>query len=155
MYMQPTGPEEADLPTLIFSRAAHQLNTLGLHIPMNESDEDYDQMQALFCCTWALDRLNAAFYGRACIIHERDIGWDMDECIRNQDPPFRLFLMVTRLLDNVIGLYRPTQKITEEPLFIDLPIMEQMIIDAGATKVSSPLLGMYSRDNQHIQLGCS
>jgi hypothetical protein len=141
MYMQPTCLEEADLPTLVFSRATHQLFTLGLHLPTPEDDDDFDQIQTLFCCTWALDRLNAAFFGRACIIHERDIGWDLDTCIRNQSPPFRLFLMVTRLLDSVIGLYRPSQKLTEEPLFIDLPIMEQMIIDAGATKVASPLLG--------------
>lgn len=159
MYMQPTCLEEADLPTLIFSRAAHQLFTLGLHLPISEADDDFDQIQSLFCCTWALDRLNAAFYGRACIIHERDVGWDLDVCIQSQSPPFRLFLSVTRLLDSVIGLYRPSQKLTEEPLFIDLPIMEQMIIDAGATKVASPLLGEYSAkklppcEDKRVQVG--
>ncbi|KAI0123540.1 hypothetical protein BJ170DRAFT_639532 [Xylariales sp. AK1849] len=140
MYMQPSGPDEADLPTLVFSRAAHQLFTLGFQLPIDEMDPDFEQTQTLFLCTWTLDRLNSAFYGRACIIHERDIGWDFEECIQKQQPPFRLFLLVTRLLENVISLYRPTQKLAEEPLFIDLPILEQLIIDADATEVASPLL---------------
>ncbi|KAH8668946.1 hypothetical protein BX600DRAFT_510997 [Xylariales sp. PMI_506] len=140
MYMQPTCPEEADLPTAIFARAAHQLITLGFHLPINETFTEYDQIRTLFCCTWALDRLNSAFYGRACVIHERDVGWDIDDCISSQSAPFRLFLMVTRLLESVFSLYRPTQKVSDEPLYIDMPILEQLIIDAGATKVPSPLL---------------
>ncbi|KAI1843448.1 hypothetical protein JX265_013330 [Neoarthrinium moseri] len=140
MYMQPTCPEEADLPTAVFAKAAHQLITLGFHIPMDETNSDVSQIRTLFLCTWALDRLNAAIYGRASIIHERDVGWDFDECIRKQEPPFRLFLMITRLLDEVFSLYRPTQKLHEEPLYIDMPILEQLIVEAGATKVPNPLL---------------
>jgi hypothetical protein len=141
MYMQPTCPEEADLPTAIFARASQQMITLGFHLPMDEKAAEYESTRTIFLCTWVLDRLNAAFYGRACIIHERDVGWDFDECIRQQPPPFRLFLMVTRLLEGVFSLYRPTQKVAEEPLYIDMPILEQLIIDADATKVASPLLG--------------
>lgn len=141
LYMQPTCPDEADLPTAIFAKAAHQFMTLGLHLPMDEAEPEYDQIRTLFLCTWALDRLNTAFYGRACIIHERDIGWDFDECIRMQSPPFRLFLSVVKLLEDVISLYRPTQKLEEEPLFIDMPILEQLIIDTDATQVPETLLG--------------
>lgn len=144
MYMQPTCPEEADLPTAIFARAAQQLVTLGLHLPMDETAGDFESIRTLFLCTWVLDRLNAAFYGRACMLHERDVGWDFDECIRQQQPPFRLFLMITRLLEGVFSLYRPTQKVAEDPLFIDMPILEQLIIDADATRVASPLLGRSS-----------
>ncbi|KAH6653341.1 hypothetical protein BKA67DRAFT_569228 [Truncatella angustata] len=140
MYIQPTCPEEADMPSAIFAKATHQFTTLGLHLPMLESEPEQEQIRSLFLCTWALDRLNSAFYGRACIIHERDIGWDFDECIRKQEPPFRLFLSVIKLLDDVISIYRPTQKLDEEPLYIDMPILEQLIVDCEAIQVSDTLL---------------
>ncbi|KAK6071959.1 fungal specific transcription factor [Seiridium cupressi] len=140
MYMQPTCPEEADMPTAIFAKAAHQFMTLGLQLPMDENDPEYEQMQTLFLSTWALDRMNSAFYGRACTVHERDIGWDFDECIKKQRPPFRLFLSVVKLLEDVINLYRPTQKVEEEPLYIDMPILEQLILDTDATMVPENLL---------------
>lgn len=143
MYMQPTCPDEADLPTSIFSKAAHQFMTLGLQLPMDEAEPDIEQVRTLFLCTWALDRLNSAFYGRACTIHERDIGWDFDGCIKKQSPPFRLFLSVVKLLESVINLYRPTQKVDEERLYIDMPILEQLIIDTEATQVTDTLLGKH------------
>lgn len=141
MYMQPTCPEEADLPTSIFAKAAHQFMTLGLQLPMDETEPEIEQVRTLFLCTWALDRLNSAFYGRACTIHERDIGWNFDESIKKQEPPFRLFLSVVKLLEDVIQLYRPTQKLDEQPLYIDMPILEQLILDAEAAQVPDTLLG--------------
>lgn len=140
MYMQPTSPDEADLPTAVYAKAANQFTTLGLHLPMEESEPDFNQIESLFLCTWALDRLNSAFYGRACVIHERDIGWSFDECIRKQKAPFRLFLSVIKLLEDVISLYRPTRKLAEEPLYIDMPILEQLILDCDASQVSETLL---------------
>ncbi|ORY68210.1 uncharacterized protein BCR38DRAFT_334546 [Pseudomassariella vexata] len=140
MHVQPSSSEEADLPTSVFAKAVHHMHTLGLHIGFSKEDADYEQIQTLFCCIWALDRLNAALYGRACLIHERDIGWDFNECIEQQPPPFRLYLMVTQLLNQVIGLYRPGKNPIEEPMVIDLPISEQLILDADAIKVASPLL---------------
>ncbi|KAK7923609.1 hypothetical protein PG985_007680 [Apiospora marii] len=158
MYVQPCSPEEADLPALLFARASHHLQTLGHHIggPDEEADPDgYAEVRTVYCCVWALDRLTAAFYGRACILHERDIGWDMEKIVgeraasstnpgprsRQLPPAFRVFLGIARLLDQVIDMYRPIKKVgVEEPLMVDLPILEQMIIDAGATEVPSGLL---------------
>ncbi|KAK6840848.1 hypothetical protein PG987_001708 [Apiospora arundinis] len=147
MYVQPCSPEEADLPALLFTRASHHLQTLGHHIGADESDtESYNEIRTVYCCVWALDRLTAAFYGRACILHERDIGWDMDKVSQQLPPAFRLFLGIARLLDQIIDIYRPVKKAAsteeeqEEPAMLDLPILEQMIIDAGATEVPSGLL---------------
>ncbi|KAK7968674.1 fungal specific transcription factor [Apiospora saccharicola] len=161
MYVQPCSPEEADLPALLFARASHHLQTLGHHIggPDEEADpQGYAEVRTVYCCVWALDRLTAAFYGRACILHERDIGWDMEKIVgeraaspstgssssprsRQLPPAFRVFLGIVRLLDQVIDMYRPTKKVgVEEPLMVDLPILEQMIIDADATEVPSGLL---------------
>lgn len=165
MYVQPCSPEEADLPALLFARASHHLQTLGHHIGGPDEAADpggYAEVRTVYCCVWALDRLTAAFYGRACILHERDIGWDMDKILgeraggprgggdgssssprsRRLPPAFRVFLGIARLLDQVIDMYRPIKKVgAEEPLMVDLPILEQMIIDAGATEVPSGLLG--------------
>ncbi|KAF7541502.1 hypothetical protein G7054_g614 [Neopestalotiopsis clavispora] len=136
MYMQPTCTEEADMPTAIYAKAAHIFMTLGLHLDMGAAEADHEELRSLFLCTWALDRLNSAIYGRSCTVHERDIGWNFDESIKQQNPPFRLLLSVVKLLEDVIGLYR----IQKDKEYIDMPILEQLIIDADATQVSENLL---------------
>ncbi|KAI8962801.1 hypothetical protein F5Y11DRAFT_321610 [Daldinia sp. FL1419] len=140
LYMQPRNPDEADIPALLNGRAVHQMHTLGLQMASEESHVNSQGTRSLLCCLWALDRLNGAFYGRACLIHERDIGWNLDDCIATQAPLFRLFLMIIGLLDKVIGLYRPGSR-KEKDFIIELPIFEQMIIDAGAARASSSCLG--------------
>lgn len=140
LYMQPSSPDEADVPALLSGRAIHQMHTLGLQMASEDNYTNSQATRTLFCCIWALDRINGAFYGRACLIHERDVGWNLNECIAAQAPPFRLFLMVIELLDKVIGLYRPGNR-QEKDIIIELPIFEQMILDAGAARVSSGCLG--------------
>ncbi|KAI0379522.1 hypothetical protein F5Y04DRAFT_130331 [Hypomontagnella monticulosa] len=139
LYMQPRSPDEADVPALLNGRAVHQMHTLGLQMASADSHTSGQATRSLFCCIWALDRINGAFYGRACLIHERDIGWNMDDCIAEQTPLFRLFLMIVGLLDNVIGLYRPGNR-QEKDIIIELPIFEQMILDVGAARASSACL---------------
>ncbi|KAI0179624.1 hypothetical protein GGR52DRAFT_206664 [Hypoxylon sp. FL1284] len=139
LYMQPSCPEEADVPALLNNRAIHQMHTLGLQMASSDSHANNQTTRTLFCCLWALDRINSAFYGRACLIHERDVGWDLKDCITAQEPSFRLFLMVVELLDKVIGLYRPGNR-QEKEIIIELPIFEQMIVDAGAVRVPSGCL---------------
>ncbi|KAI2465362.1 hypothetical protein F4781DRAFT_28579 [Annulohypoxylon bovei var. microspora] len=139
LYMQPSSPDEADIPALLNSRTVHQMHTLGLQMASEDSHTSSQANRTLFCCVWALDRINSAFYGRACLIHERDIGWNMDDCIVAQAPPFCLFLMIIGLLDKVIGLYRPGNR-QEKEFITELPIFEQMILDAGAARVSSSCL---------------
>ncbi|KAI1189466.1 hypothetical protein F5B17DRAFT_199017 [Nemania serpens] len=139
LYTQPTSVEEADTPTLLNSRAVHQMHTLGLHMGTDVGHHKRDEVGTLFCCLWALDRLTSAFYGRACLIHERDVGWNIDDCIRAQAPPFRLLLMIINLLDQVIGAHRPGTR-PPKPVLIELPIFEQMVLDAGALRMPSPHL---------------
>ncbi|KAI1799420.1 hypothetical protein F4811DRAFT_106030 [Daldinia bambusicola] len=139
LYMQPRNSDEADIPALLNSRAVHQMHTLGLQMASEESHANSQATRTLLCCLWALDRLNGAFYGRACLIHERDIGWNLEDCIATQAPLFRLFLMVIGLLDKVIALYRPGNR-KEKEFIVELPIFEQMIIDAGAARAASSCL---------------
>ncbi|KAI1170605.1 hypothetical protein F4777DRAFT_106786 [Nemania sp. FL0916] len=139
LYTQPTNAEEADTPALLNSRAVHQMHTLGLQMAVDDAHPRRDMIRTVFCCLWALDRITSAFYGRACLIHERDVGWDLDECIRAQAPPFRVLLRIIALLDKVIGLYRPGTR-SVPPAHIELPIFEQMILDAEALRVPSSCL---------------
>ncbi|KAI1112571.1 hypothetical protein F5Y14DRAFT_421602 [Nemania sp. NC0429] len=139
LYTQPTSVEEADTPTLLNSRAVHQMHTLGLQMGIDVGHQKKDTVRTLFCCLWALDRLTSAFYGRACLIHERDVAWNIDECIRAQAPPFRLLLMIINLLDQVIGAHRPGTR-PPKPVLIELPIFEQMVLDAEALRMPSPCL---------------
>lgn len=140
LYTQPTNAEEADIPALLNSRAVHQMHTLGLQMAVDDTHPKKDMIRTIFCCLWALDRITGAFYGRACLIHERDVGWDLEECIEAQAPAFRLLLKMINLLDQVIGLYRPGTR-PSQPVLIELPIFEQMIIDAGALRMASSCLG--------------
>ncbi|OHW89709.1 fungal specific transcription factor [Colletotrichum incanum] len=138
LYVQPSSADEADLPAQLGARAAHHSQTLGLHL-FHSSD---DALDTLFCAVWALDRINAAAYGRPCVLHEGDIGPGLDDCFRRQKPCFRLFLSVVQWLDKVIELYRPgviAQSLESKP-FIDLPVLEPMILEAEALQVSTPLL---------------
>ncbi|KXJ90033.1 hypothetical protein Micbo1qcDRAFT_205655 [Microdochium bolleyi] len=140
LYMHPPGPEDADLPALLHSHAVHQMITLGVHLELGEKDTARQRETCtVFCCLWALDRMNAAFYGRATIMHERDFGWDLSEAIARQAPTFRLLLTIIRLMDEVFALYRPIVKV-REPLIVEMPIFEQLIIDADANKVTDATL---------------
>ncbi|KAI0471405.1 hypothetical protein F4859DRAFT_118771 [Xylaria cf. heliscus] len=139
LYTQPTNAEEADIPALLNCRAVHQMHTLGLQMAVDDGHPKRDMIRTIFCCLWALDRITSAFYGRACLIHERDVGWDIDDCIRAQAPPFRLLLMIINLLDKVIGLYRPGTR-PSKPVLIELPIFEQMVVDAEALRMPSSCL---------------
>lgn len=139
LYTQPTSVEEADTPTLLNSRAVHQMHTLGLQMGTDVGHHKREVVGTLFCCLWALDRLTSAFYGRACLIHERDVAWNIDDIIRAQAPPFRLLLMIISLLDQVIGANRPGTR-PPKPILIELPIFEQMVLDAEALRMPSPCL---------------
>ncbi|RDA88629.1 hypothetical protein CP532_5850 [Ophiocordyceps camponoti-leonardi (nom. inval.)] len=143
LYMQPTCAEEADLPAQLGGRAIHHVQTLGLQV-LRWDAPDCDDVHNLFCIVWALDRINAAVYGRPCLIHERDISVNLEACIRKRPPCFRLFLLVVRWLDQVIELYRPGPSAEASGLdkiaYVDLPILEAMIVDADALKVPSSLI---------------
>ncbi|KAI5458653.1 hypothetical protein BGZ63DRAFT_50420 [Mariannaea sp. PMI_226] len=143
LYTQPSSAEEADLPAQLGGRAVHHIQTLGLHLLRYESPNG-EEFETLFCAVWAVDRINAAFYGRPCLMHERDIGANLDGCIRNRPPCFRLLLSVCQWLDQVIELYRPGPSAEasgfEKVAYIDLPVLEAMIVDAQALKVATPLI---------------
>lgn len=144
LYTQPTTIEESDLPAQLGGRAIHHVQTLGLQVLRYDSPQS-EYLENILCVVWALDRINAAIYGRPCLLHERDIGTNLESCISRRPPCFRLMLSVVQWLDQVIELYRPGPSAEatgmDKIAFIDLPVFEAMIVDAGALKVPSSLVG--------------
>lgn len=147
LYTQPTCAEESDLPAQLGSRAIQHIQTLGLHLLRYDAPNS-DDLETLFCAVWALDRINGAVYGRPYLLHERDIGANLEACIKKCPPCFRLLLLVCQWLDQVIELYRPGPSAEasglEKIAYIDLPVLEAMIVDADALKVPSSLIGKNS-----------
>ena len=146
LYTQPTCAEEGDLPAQLGSRAIHHVQTLGLHL-LRYDAPNTDDLENLFCATWALDRINSTIHARPYLFHERDLGADLDACIRKRSPAFRLLLTVLQWLDQVVELYRPGPSIEASGLrkvaYIDLPVLEGMIVETGALDVPSHLIGTY------------
>lgn len=143
LYTQPSTAEETDLPAQLGGRAIHHVQTLGLHILRYEGPH-HEELENLFCAVWAIDRINSAIYGIPCLIHERDIGADLQASFRRRPPCFRLLLLIVQWLDHVIGLYRPgpSEQATFKKInYIDLPVLEGMIVEAEALTVPSPLIG--------------
>lgn len=157
LYTQPTCAEEADLPPQLSGRAIHHIQTLGMHL-LRYDAPNCDDLNNLFCVVWAVDRINAAVYGRPCLMHERDIGTDLEACIKKRPPCFRLFLSIIYWLEQVIELYRPGPSAEVSGLhkiaYIDLPVLEAMVVDADALRVPPSLLGQYLGQGERLLMPC-
>ncbi|GKT40347.1 uncharacterized protein ColSpa_00528 [Colletotrichum spaethianum] len=133
--------QDRHLSAELAAQAVSNAQTVGLHLqnpPARSEDPAY--LTRLFCCVWAMDQLNAAFHGRPVMMHERDLGRDMEACIAEQDSCFRLFLEIVVLLGCIIDLYRPAAKNTGCVVMEDLPSFDSLVERAQALGVESRLL---------------
>ncbi|CZR50816.1 uncharacterized protein PAC_00690 [Phialocephala subalpina] len=104
-------------------RAVHHVQSIGLHLREGQDRSS----STLFCCVWAIDKLNAALYGRTVQMHERDLSVDLPSHFEAQEPSFRLFLHVIALLDKVIDIYRPAS--SENPMLTwDFDSFEDVVL---------------------------
>jgi hypothetical protein len=136
------GPERADLSPQLCGRAVHYVQSIGLHLSGQQRNYEDQYGITLLCCVWALDRMNAAFHGRPVLIHERDLGVDLNECFSQQRRCFRLLLNVISLLDKVIAFYRPSSSVNREGADAEFPAFEELITSSGSSQIVTPLLGM-------------
>lgn len=134
------GPTGSTTSARYCSEAVHHAQNIGLHLtrPTSPSRHTFDQ---LFSCVWAIDRLNAAFNGRPVLMHNRDLGVNLDEIIHTSQPAFRLFLKICTLLDQVISLYRPQNRSQDDPANEDHPTFEEVVMSCEAAEVDANLLG--------------
>jgi len=139
LYMK--GPDEGDVSAQMAGRAVHHAHILGLHLGRREPTVNSAQEDTLFCCVWVLDRLVGTFQGMPLLMHERDIGRDLNACFGRQTPLFRLILRIVEDLDRITAFYRPTHvHVPEIPAF-DISDFEDMVIQSKATRQDTSLLG--------------
>lgn len=137
---------QSNLSAELTARAISHAQTIGLHLDVPNTRKNHDYLTRLFCCVWAIDKLNAAFQGRPTMVHEHDFGRDMNKAMASQEGCFRLLLKVISFLDAIIALYRPI-RFQSGNTVIELPSFEDLIHECDAAKVPSSHLG-----KQFIQL---
>ncbi|KAF8866447.1 hypothetical protein BDZ45DRAFT_578322 [Acephala macrosclerotiorum] len=139
MHQFTDNPIGEDFTSQFCTRAVHHAQSIGMHLK-----EDQDRSSStLFCCVWAIDKLNAALYGRAVQMHERDLSVDLPSYFDAQEPSFRLFLHVIALLEKVIDIYRPAS--SENPVLTwDFPSFEDVALRCGVSQISTSALGEFS-----------
>lgn len=141
----------SDLSAEVAARVVSHAQTVGLHLQAPPTRKDPEYLTTLFCCVWAVDRLNAAFQGRPTLLHEHDFGRDMSNSISAQAGCFRLLLRILLQLDNIFALYRPT---SSEPSSTEgggsFPSFENLLHECDAARVPSALLGMYGNAFFHV-----
>jgi len=133
------GPEGPETASQLCAKMIQLVQTLGLHIQRGFSHEEEYEVTCL-CCAWALDRLNAAIHGRPVLMHERDIGMDLDKCFEVQRPAFRLLLAVISQLDQVIDLYRPHSTSKGATIESNYPQFDDIVVSTQCTNLNARLL---------------
>ncbi|SPQ24542.1 cb79ad8b-ce1a-4679-8f56-029cf405b5ce [Thermothielavioides terrestris] len=141
LYWQPANPTERFEPMSLYARLVALVHTHGVHLDVlarTQACRPQNRQRSgsrLFKCLYALDRLVGAIGGRPFMFH----NYDLMRVPRPEadDPPiFRLFIALILLLDQVVELYRPSPKIS----YVDIPVFEHMVIDAGAEGEPDSLL---------------
>jgi hypothetical protein len=123
------------------AQAIHHAQTIGLHLGRSMNDQNNEYLARLFCCLWALDKLNAGLNGRPIMIQDRDVGIDINACFEKQSPEFGIFLQVAKILDKVIELYRPSADSSITGWEEDFPGFEELVIQSHGREVFPLLLG--------------
>ncbi|KAJ9660429.1 hypothetical protein H2198_002547 [Neophaeococcomyces mojaviensis] len=133
------GREGSENSSLLIGRAVQYVHSLGLHIQGRDDEPQTAYNETLFCCIWAIDKMNAAFHGRPVLMHDRDIDRSLQRSFDTQNSAFKLLLHVVALLDRVIELYRPGGG-TEDELSGGFDTFEGLILKCDASQVSTRFL---------------
>ncbi|KAK0649544.1 hypothetical protein B0T16DRAFT_326419 [Cercophora newfieldiana] len=133
IYWQPE-PTARTEPLDFYGGLASMVHTYGIHlkemVDQNKSNPEgigRGDVGRLFRCLYALDRLTSALSGRPLMFHNYDL-LKIPQSDKNDSPSFKLFMSIIMYLDKTIDLYRPHAKDDH----IDLPVLERLILDAGA-----------------------
>lgn len=99
---------------MCLNKAMHYTQTLGWHLGQQQGVASGDDLttKRLFWCLWSLDRVNACLYGRPVMMSDEDIAIEAFEQGESGFPAFEAWLHITRMLNKVIGFYRPGQPLT-------------------------------------------
>ncbi|KAK3385454.1 hypothetical protein B0H63DRAFT_393639 [Podospora didyma] len=134
LFWQPE-PQCRFAPLDLFAVVVRMVHTYGIHIDpavqqaySEPGSEGIDHGKIrLFKCLYALDRLVSALSGRPVMFHNYDL-LTVPQPEEKDEPSFKLFMSLIALLDKVIELYRPKPEFNH----IDVPVLERLILEAGA-----------------------
>ncbi|KAK9473658.1 uncharacterized protein V1510DRAFT_414610 [Dipodascopsis tothii] len=129
------GPEEASWH---LAHAIHNAQTVGLHL--TQKAHHSHSSKSLFWSLWSLDRLNAAINGRPVILNDRDNGRNFQEELPQQIPSFQIWLTISKLLDDAIGLYRPSVDPSVTGFETDMPGFEEIVEKRNGWNIGPHLL---------------
>ena len=140
MYVDDDGFGE--LSAYYCAQAILHEQTLGFHVGWPDGKAGGERSRRIFWCVYVLDRLNAATNGRPTVMHRRDADQKVMDSIDNQQPPFKLLILIAQLLDYTISLYRPHAQAQAQSSAQTRRTanFEDLVEIAGAQNLSSGLL---------------
>lgn len=134
------GPDGPEMSTSFCAKMVQLSYSTGLHLQRTKNDGE-TQRGTLFCCVWALDRFNAAINGRPIMIHQQDVGRNLEQLFHSQTSAFRTLLDMLLLLDQVIALYRPNVSAIQMEIEVNFPSFEDVLIQSNSTNLIEEQLG--------------
>jgi hypothetical protein len=159
MYWQPLEEQDWDGPARLFSQAVSIVFSIGLHLEVydkgchipGENDETSvaahtprqptrEDIERIFLCIFALDRMMASFYGRPILLNERDFDRDVVKYAARQPPIFRLFILVVWQLNQIQDLYRPSFRAASSLQSAEVSVFERLILESGAQNAPPTML---------------
>ena len=123
------------------AQAAHKAQSLAIH-HRQPRDEAFE-LKRLFWCLWILDRFNSVTHSRPCIMFDRDIAVDYITPEQSGSVAFDILFRISKTLNEVIGLYRPTHPGAITGIDTDFPGFEQIVDDAKGWNLAPSMLGTY------------
>jgi hypothetical protein len=134
------GSDGVEQASSCIAQAIHHAQSMALHLPQPAADVD-GNLKRTFWCLWTLDRLNAATNSRPCIMGDIDIGIPDVTPEESGSVAFDVWFGIAKLLNKVIGLYRPNNDDSVSGLESGFPAFEQIMDDMHAWQLSSSTIG--------------
>ncbi|KAJ9132563.1 Cutinase transcription factor 1 alpha [Coniochaeta hoffmannii] len=160
MYWQPLEEQDWDGPARLFTQAMSIVFSIGLHLEVYDkayhihdrhdettprTDQPHRQrcredIERIFLCIFALDRMMASFHGRPILLAERDFDRDILKYAVMQPPIFRLFILVVWQLNLIQDLYRPFSRTSPSLQSAEVSVFERLILESGAQNAPPSLI---------------
>lgn len=133
------GSDAAEQASSCIAQAMHHAQSLGLHLP-RPADVDYD-LKRTFWCLWILDRLSSVTNSGPCIMNDIDIAISDLTPEESGFVAFDVCFRITKILNKVIGLYRPNNEDSISGWDSGFPGFEQIVDELQAWQLSSSTIG--------------
>ncbi|KAJ6024802.1 hypothetical protein N7540_005599 [Penicillium herquei] len=134
------GSDGGENASSYISQAIHYAQSLALHLPRPNDTEGC--LKRAFWCLWTLDRLNSATNSRPCFIADMDIA--VSDLVPEEPSyvAFNVWFRVAKMLNKVIGLYRPSIEKCLSVLDSDFPGFDQIMDEMDAWDLPASTVGV-------------